>query len=326
MGRLRLRRSLRAGNLVRVGYDTYLEPHDARVPVWERRRDEVLARCVRMQARAGETFAVSHTTAALVHGLWVPSSTRIHVTQPHARMSTPERFDPVLRHRRRLTEGEVVVVDGLRATSLERTVVDCACLLPADWALAVADCALRTATGADRRQPEKAHEQAARLLVDWRALLEWGPRRGRRQARAVLDLADPLAESPGESRSRAAMLAAGLPVPTLQVRIQVDGRDYWADGGWPIAPGHYLLWEFDGTTKYGLDGVTGPALARALSQEKQREDGIRRLGQSGGRVVDADLSNTRARAAMVRRMWDKLPPRLLEDSRSRPGLFVDPGS
>lgn len=325
-GQARLRRSLRAGALIRVGHDTYLEPHDADLPVWERRRAEVLARCTSMQARAGDTFVASHMTAALIHGLWVPSSIRIHVTQAHSRVSTPQRADPVIRHRRRLTGHDVVVVGGLRVTSLHRTVVDCIGMLPPGWALAVADSALRLATGADRRNREATRELAGQPLSRWKTLLEErGPRRGIRQARAVLDVTDPLSESPGESRARAVLLAAGLPVPTLQIGVQVGRREYWADAGWLIAPRRYLLVEFDGALKYRLDGLTGSALAGALAQEKQREDGIRGLGHLVERVVETDLSTARHRAALVRRVSAKLPPRLLQGIRPRPGLFLGPG-
>lgn len=117
-GPLLLRRAQEVGTLIRVGRDTYIEPHDAELPQWDRVRAEVLARCATLQRRSGDSFVVSHMTAALIHGLWVPTSTTVHVTQPHSRTSTPWSFDPVVRHRRELRPEEVTMVGGIRVTSL----------------------------------------------------------------------------------------------------------------------------------------------------------------------------------------------------------------
>jgi hypothetical protein len=182
-------------------------------------------------------------------------------------------------------------VGGLRVTTLQRTVVDSLTMLPADWGLAVADSALRRVTRADRRDPDRARRAAEPYQAEWLGHLEAaGPRRGRPRARAVLAVADPLAESAGESRTRAMLLAAGLPVPQLQIPVVAEGTTFYADLGWEIGSGRYLLVEFDGLTKYALDGERGADLSRRLAAEKLREDAIRRLGHQLERAVHADLS------------------------------------
>ena len=324
-GPLLLRRAQEVGTLIRVGRDTYIEPHDAELPQWDRVRAEVLARCATLQRRSGDSFVVSHMTAALIHGLWVPTSTTVHVTQPHSRTSTPWSFDPVVRHRRELRPEEVTMVGGIRVTSLARTVIDCITALPPVWGLAVADSALRAIVRPERSKPEEALERAAPILKEWRALLEArGPKRGLIRARAILDAASPLPESPGESRSRAVLLAPGLPMPLLQIPVKLGDTTAWCDFGWLIAPGRYLLGEFDGAVKYRLDGLTGIALSNKLSEEKQREDGLRRLRHRIERVVNADLSTADRRAQMVDRMVAKLPAQLLVNCVPRPGFAIAP--
>lgn len=94
---------------------------------------------------------------------------------------------------------------------------------------------------------------------------------GIRAARAVVELADAGAESPGESLSRAVMYLAGLPQPKLQVPVSdAEGLIGWGDFGWDDDIG-----EFDGRSKYGL-GAGAPA--DALWKEKLREDRMRRVG------------------------------------------------
>lgn len=325
VGSSALRQAVRAGTLVRVGYDTYLPVHPPQTQPWERARTELLARCAALQRRSGPATVISHTTAALVHGLWVPATRSLHVTQPYARPSTPQRPDPVLRHRRPLDPAEITTVGGLRVTTLQRTVVDSLTMLPADWGLAVADSALRLVTRADRRDPDRARRAAEPYRAEWLGHLEAaGPRRGRPRARAVLAVADPLAESAGESRTRAMLLAAGLPVPQLQIPVVAEGTTFYADLGWEIGSGRYLLVEFDGLTKYALDGERGADLSRRLAAEKLREDAIRRLGHQLERAVHADLSSARRRELLVARVGRKLPAAVLSQATPRPSLQIAP--
>lgn len=150
-------------------------------------------------------------------------------------------------------------VDGIRVTSPARTVVDLARTCQLVSALAGADAALRanlcTITELDR-------ELAA---VPPRA-------RGREGAANVVHLADERSESPGESLSRARMWELGLPQPRLQVPLRdQDGAFGRADFGW-----EGIIGEFDGKTKYGMQGVNDSEVSDVLWREKRREDRIRR--------------------------------------------------
>ncbi|KQN87265.1 hypothetical protein [Arthrobacter sp. Leaf69] len=99
-----------------------------------------------------------------------------------------------------------------------------------------------------------------------------------RRIRAALRFADPASGSPGESVSRAMMHRLGFRVPLLQVEIR-DGRGLVAitDFDWPE---ERLCGEFDGLVKYrNPEYLRGRTTARALTDEKRREDRIRATGR-----------------------------------------------
>jgi len=114
-----------------------------------------------------------------------------------------------------------------------------------------------------------------------RAAVERAPRVGRRRALIALDLADALAESPGESLSRVVMVEIGVPLPELQRefwdRWGLIGRvDFW----WPELG---VVGEFDGLTKYlELARRSGRSLDQVKIDEKKREDRIRALPEVRG--------------------------------------------
>ena len=155
---------------------------------------------------------------------------------------------------------EIVMVDGVVVTSMARTVVDIARTVPFEQAVVVSDAAL------------------ARGLVDGPALAEallrtigW---RGAPAARRAVAFADPGAESVGESRSRVAIMRAGLPRPVLQWEVpdrsgHLIGR---TDFGWPDLG---AVGEFDGEVKYGRLLRPGQSPGDVVFAEKVREDRIR---------------------------------------------------
>lgn len=104
--------------------------------------------------------------------------------------------------------------------------------------------------------------------------------------------ADPLCESPGETRTRVLLRDLGI----ADVRSQVD----IVDGGRLVARVDFLVQErviieFDGAVKYGGDG--GRA---ALIAEKRREDDLRRLGYVIVRLTWADLGQPGRVGQLVR--------------------------
>ena len=217
---------------------------------------------------------VSHASAAALHGLplWGLPLRQVHVTRmPPARSADEARLRS---HVARLAPGEVTVVDGTVVTSVARTVLDIARSVPFPAALTVADAALADAL----TTPE-----------DLLAVLDAGVgTRGNRSARRVVTSADRRSESVGESRSRALMIDAGLPLPDLQVEVRrpdgsLVGR---SDFGWRE---HRLLGEFDGRVKYGRLLRPGQHPGDAVFEEKRREDALRDEGHG-----------------MVRWVWDEL--------------------
>ncbi|MGY1840510.1 MULTISPECIES: hypothetical protein [unclassified Modestobacter] len=203
---------------------------------------------------------VSHASAAAVHGLplWGVPLHHVHVTrQPPARAVRESRLHS---HAARLAVDDVVVVDGLTVTGVARTVVDLARSLPFAPALAVADAALHHGL----TTPAELVDVAAAAAGN----------RGSRGARRVVTAADRRSESVGESRSRAVMIEAGLPVPDLQVAVhRFDGAFVGrSDFGWRQ---QRLLGEFDGRIKYGRLLRPGQSPGDAVFEEKRREDALR---------------------------------------------------
>ncbi|WP_172193059.1 hypothetical protein [Actinomyces faecalis] len=117
-------------------------------------------------------------------------------------------------------------------------------------------------------------------------------RRGARRARTAIALADPLAESPGESVLRWAVAAAGLPPPVLQRPVVVEGHEYFLDLGLEeVQRG----WEFDGLAK--------SQRPEDLRREKLREMRIARTGWHIDRFVWEEIFQPRSLVRRVTRLY-----------------------
>lgn len=164
-------------------------------------------------ARAAEVGAVlSHRSAALHHGLRVLHAPERHEAVISRGRSIPVPDDLDLRFRT-LDHGDV---DG-PATSVLRTVVDCARDLPLPESLGVADSALRS---------------AALTRADLDRAIELLPRTGRARATQALQLASAESANPFESGLRALAVEAtdGIWVPQSPIAIR-SGRVLHADVG-----------------------------------------------------------------------------------------------
>jgi hypothetical protein len=188
--------------------------------------DAVLA-ATRLRLPPGSAF--SGRTAAWLHGLDVEPCRPIEATVP-AKSGVSARSGVALR-RASLGRGDVVVLRGLPATSLLRTLADISLRQSLVEAVVVADMALH-----------------ARLLV-LRDLERWANdhkgRQGVAPLRRLIGLAEPLAESPMETRLRLLLVLASLPRPQAQVPLSdANGRFLGrADLFYPKAR---LAIEFDG--------------------------------------------------------------------------------
>ena len=282
---------MRDGEWVRVRSGAYIAgptPSDR----FAARDLAAMARVTALSRQLTTRFAFSHSSAALIWGLpsW-DTETRAHITQP-AETRGPDR--DLVRHVRHLPADECTNVAGLPVTTLERTLVDCAMTVPPRWGLVLADAGLRA--GAERA--------ACQAICAGLA-----GRRGIVMARAVIELANDGAESPGESSTRFTFLRAGFPVPRTQIEVPTHLGVFWSDLGWPEWA---LLAEYDGRTKYGAAGTA----VDAVVAEKRRQDAIEEAGRRVLRITSADLRND---AALVRRVLRFAPPgtaELLEPRRA----------
>lgn len=291
-----IRNATRDGTATRIRRGAYLLAPDGPEPSDHTARREVdLAKIDAVARQLPGEHVFSHESAALLWGLplWRRAST-VHVVQRH--VPGERRARDVARHRVVLDPTDVAVVGGRRATSRERTVVDCVRSLPARDGLVLADAALRAG-------------------VSRQALLERVARttgRGVVRARSVLDVADAGAESPGESVVRYELLRHALPAPATQVPVRTRLGRFRADMGWEE---WRLLVEFDGYVKYSELAAGDPA--RVLFQEKRRQEAIEEEGWRVLRVTAADLRDGAALVARVRR---RIPSSADVALHRRPGL------
>lgn len=159
---------------------------------------------------------------------------------------------------RDLEDEDIVEIDGVPLTTPARTAIDLACK----------DCrrhggrrkALAT-LDAFMRICGVTHEDLQRVLLRFRG------RRGVRQARSVVPLADPNAESEGESWTRAEIIDHGLPAPVLQYWVTVDGHPtYRLDMAYPK---HRVAVEYDGQEFH--EGIDERGNDRRELDEARRE-------------------------------------------------------
>ncbi|MFH5822053.1 hypothetical protein [Georgenia sp. AZ-5] len=320
LGRAEVRAARRDARLVRVRNGAYLAP-DPGWDRWRQREAVALAACVAVASSLRCEYAFSHATAALIHGCWLWGVDPLtHITQPTPPSSLV--VGGVKRHHGSLPDDDVTLVNGLRVTSLERTVEDCARTMSARAALAVADSALRMLARADRGARDRSSAQMEEVRRQLLARLDATPgRRGLVRARAVVRHADGFAESAGESDLRWIALARGLPRPTAQLPVVTGQGRFFGDVGWRLAePGSgskpwAVVMEYDGAGKY--EPRAGEAPGMALYSEKSREDAMREAGVVVLRFGMADLHQPEATFA---RMCRAFPPALLARLRPIPGL------
>lgn len=304
-----LREQASAGRLTEIARGCFIGRPDG-ASVWDARRELALARCAAAVATTPSATALTHESAALLHGLWLPRNEpdvwlRVPANPSRCRTKMaavtiqsdgqrqPSRQVALRKHVTALDASEVEVVGGLPVTSLRRTLLDCAADLPPDESLMVLDAGFRRLCLPDRFNRQCYGVEVEQLRAELLEMLERSPRRrGLRRARAVIALADPFSESPGESRLRLVCARLGLIKPTLQHRwVDPDTmRDYYIDLAWVR---WRLAVEFDGLIKY-----MSPEDLRA---EKVREH---RLVTGGGWAVERVTWDDLTRPAV-------LSPRLL---------------
>lgn len=196
-------------------------------------------------------------SAALEYGLWVPTRRlgTIHVATPLRANTRISRY----LHSHYCPKEEIVEHEGVGATTLMRTVLDCSLEGSIPEGLAIADSALRFC-GLD--------------LDEYRAYVanHATGRPGAAKARLVARYANGRSENGGESIARGRIIELGYMAPTdLQVEFldEVDGSSTLrTDMYYLLDDGREIIVELDGMGKYGNDASATKA---ALVDERQRE-------------------------------------------------------
>ena len=165
---------------------------------------------------------------------------------------------------RDLTARDLVDVEGIRVTTPLRTALDLACGLSRAEGLASVDALMRI-HGLTREAMQQE-------------LPRFRGRRGVVQARALVELADPRAESPGESFTRLAIHDEGLPAPTPQLWVtDLGGRRWRLDLGYES---ERVAVEYDGEQYHS-------------SRQQRERDRLRRaaLAEAGWTVIVVDRTS-----------------------------------
>ncbi|ALG86975.1 hypothetical protein [Gordonia phthalatica] len=249
-----IKNAVRSGEIVIAARGRYVPAAGLPEVRWKREQEIYRRRCL---CEAAEGAVLTHQSAAAILGLAMlnPDLRRIHV-------GVTRGSSGKVRATRHIHCGldmdDVVVVDGVAVTSLERTAVDVALVSDFAGALAVFDSALRL--GATHESLEAA--------IDGRR------RRGSVRVRQALRHADGGAANPGESWSRAQMIQNGLPAAVLQREVEVEGVLYYSDFEWD----GLVIGEFDGEGKYLNNRRPGETIAQAVIREKNRENALKDMG------------------------------------------------
>ena len=166
---------------------------------------------------------ISHITAAVLLGLWLPrwfqDSRELHVSKPKA--LPPVRREGVVGHTVLAFDNELMEWEGIRISTPARTWLDLAHIIPLEDLVAVGDQLIR--------QPRPGLELRTEpwsTVADLRRMLTRHPKlKGIVKARTAVELVRCGADSAPETFLRLALTDAGLPEPELQLRM-VPGDPY----------------------------------------------------------------------------------------------------
>jgi very-short-patch-repair endonuclease len=225
----------------------------------------------------GDGAVLSHVSAAEHWNVWRSATARIDVTVP-SRAGRPRRSGIRIHRSRRLGPKDVTVHEGIPVTTLARTLIDLADVLP-------------------KQVLKRAIDEADyHRLLDMTSLLAAVHRNpGRRGAKVVaLAQAPPERTRSGfERRFLAAIERHGLPRP--KVAVPVEG--YEADFLWPEAR---LVVETDG---FGAHGTR-----RAFEHDRRRDRLLARAGYRTVRLTELALRDEEAEVvAALRDLLTRAP-------------------
>lgn len=317
-----IRATARKESLERIGHGVYLKTEDG-WQHWERARVVNAARTIAALAD-DETARAGLTSAVVLWGLplWqFPTTVDILVKRSDWRrpvflpavISTKKGTEQLRRHAFTLEEDDHAVVHDAPTVGLHRLATDVALSWHPRDALVTVDGIFARLAKPDRGDRQGTEDRASAIRQELiERLSALSRRRGLLKARAVIDAASPWSESPGESVTRWAALALGLPEPICQYRFtRSNGRFYYLD----------LLWEryragaeFDGLVKYKGDQVSEVVVA-----EKKRDDEIRRTGIH---LLHLDMATANRPGLLGAQLRGLVPRDQWVHMRTNPALWV----
>lgn len=285
-----LARATKRGDIVRVRHGAYADG-----PWWAQATSDEQHRATAMCVvrSYSSPVLVSHTTAAVLHGLptWGQDLGDVHLT--HLVPASGRKQAGVVHHRGVCRVDDITRVAGVFVTSVARTIIDAAALVDVERGLIMADAALHRGLVL----PDHLKRQYIQQDRDPRTL----------HVRLVVRRADGRSASPGESRSRHLFWTQGLPTPVPQYSVH-DHRGSLigiVDFAWPELG---VIVEFDGLAKYRTLRKPGESAEDAVIREKLREDRIREAtGWTVVRITWADLARPALTADRIRRAMYRRP-------------------
>lgn len=226
---------------------------------------------------------LSHTTAAAAWRLPVQHDALLHVTRaPSAGVC---RRDGVRTHRAALAEHDRDICRGRAVTSLARTFVDLAASSTLEQLVAVGDAILRR-TG--RAEVEQSVARAGR-------------RKGVVLARVALPLLDPGSASPGETRCRLLLHAAGFGALRHAIPIRDSSGQWLAEADLGDADARVAV-QYDGLLHFGTDPQQRLA-------DVARDELARMAGWEVVVLTARDLRHPHLAAAKVAAAYDRAAQR-----------------
>lgn len=253
-----LRAARRDGAIVRIRYGAY-----ARTDRWEAAddRDKHLMRASAVLLSHDSELALSHTTAAVAHGLrlYQPDLDRIHVTTRTGNIGRTDR--DLVYHQGACDDGDLRMVGHLPVVDPVRAGLEAASLGTVAQGVVVLDSVVHL-----------EHAGLEEIQERYREVFTGLPHA--RKLQVTVRLVRAGSESVAESLGRHMMWTQHVPEPVLQFEVRDEygnliGR---TDYAWPE---YGVLGEMDGKEKYQRWLRPGETAAEAVVREKTREDQLR---------------------------------------------------
>jgi very-short-patch-repair endonuclease len=280
-----LRSMTRSGDLVRVWHAVYATRSAVEWSKLSAARAHALV-VMAAAASVGRDSVASHQSAARIHGLDLFPAPQdiVTVTRSPVRKGGRLKSEGIFFHTAALPDDHVTRRLGACVTTVPRTVVDLARTSPFMSAVVTADSALRAGLTTQEGLRTVCHE-----CPRWPGI---------RQARRVVDFANPGAESVLESCARVVFHEQGLEAPELQFTVTGPGFRYSVDFYWPK---YRVIAEADGAIKY--------ADQRAAIRQLNRDQQLRDLGYKVVHFTWRDLfQNPEEVIARIRKAFASLTP------------------